>query len=396
MIPDSRYAILAVCFILISTSVLSGQNLVPNPGFERFHNCPPYLGQIQEAVAWESPNNNTTDYFHACSPIANGASVPENSLGEQPPALGNAYAGIRTWIPVIAGNPIYREYLSVQLTVPLQAGVEYAVTFQVSLAESSSHATDDLGAYFSKTALTNERLYQVTPQIQNTKDKILTNKKEWITISGTFIAEGGEAFLAIGTFKDDEEMTRLSILTNEEPKVYYYIDEVEVSPCTPPAHLLQIQDTSFCKGEVLELFGPAGAQSYQWDNLTSTVNRELTKAGTYQVISRTVCYELTNIFRVEEEECTCQPTIFSPQLIEPLLDGGKLKLNTNDFTQVRHLILFDALGRMVVQLTGDELSNFAAPQLAAGIYFYSLAYDCIDLLGKKVASKQTGKFVALR
>lgn len=372
------------------------QNLVPNPSFEVFHNCPPYLGQIQESIAWDSPNNNTTDYFHACAPRTSGASVPQNTLGEQPPAQGEAYAGLRTWIPVIAGNPVYREYLSTQLKTPLLAGMEYQVEFKVSLAESSSHATDDLSIYFSKQPLANERLYQVIPQIRNPSGHLLDDVTDWTAISGTFTAQGGETFLVIGTFLNDEEMTRTIVRPGQEPKVYYYIDDIKVQPCRIPEQLTQVIDTNLCAGQLIDLLGLPDAKAYRWDNLTTTINRQVRSPGKYEVISQNNCYDFTTIYQVEEENCICHPTVPSAQIIDFLGNTNRFAFSSNRFTKIKQLVVYDALGRQVHFSKGTDLSEFEAPSLSAGVYFYCIKFTCIDLLGNQTSGQQAGKFIAVQ
>ena len=256
-------------FILVSCSVSVAQNLVPNPSFELFYECPPYLGQIQQAVSWGSPNNKTTDYFHRCSPVEDGASVPENRLGVQEPADGDAYSGIRTWLPIIEGNPIYREYLSCQLISPLQAGVSYRLSFKVSVAEGSGYLSNDIGMYLSSTPITPEDAYYYKPQLSYSDPSVLENQNTWIEISSTYEAEGGEQYLILGNFLDDQSMTRV-VNDASAPVVYYYIDAVAVSPC----HLVgdqEIQlDTFLCEGGSMEL---VGARKCTYLHMGESVNK---------------------------------------------------------------------------------------------------------------------------
>src|SRR5688572_2216175 len=94
--------ICAVTFF--SCSIAVAQNLVPNPGFEVYNNCPPDRSAIAyspdytsfpTAVAWVSALSNTTpDYYNTCAtnPLVQ---LPFNTYnGYQEAHGGNAYAGI--------------------------------------------------------------------------------------------------------------------------------------------------------------------------------------------------------------------------------------------------------------------------------------------------------------
>ena len=371
---------------LFQLSSLPGQNLVPNPGFERYHQCPPYPGQIHEAIAWDSPNNQTTDFFHRCADPADGAGVPQNLLGRQEPHSGDGYGGIRTWIPVIDGNPLYREYLSVRLTAPLQAGERYAVRFWVSVAEASSHLSDDLGLYFSATAFDQAARYAVTPQLRQPDGFILEDVEKWVSISGAYRAEGGEQYLLIGNFLDDADMTRQPV-ADREPVVYYYIDDVEVRPCSAPADLHRQIDTSLCSGASLLLRGAAGADDYRWNDGSRLTEKSVTGPGVYSVESHFPCYTLRTAFSVRFEDCACT-------LQWPVLHAGTastLPLPPRaDHVEFR---LYDALGRLLKrQLVSDSIH---LPALPAGAYFWQAEVMCRKESNEVTRQRRSGRLTVV-
>jgi len=258
------------------------QNLVPNPSFEEFSQCPPYPGQIHEAVSWDSPNNTTTDYFHACSPVEQGASVPVNLFGDQEPKEGMGYTGLRAWIPV-GQNPVYREYLLAPLKEPLKAGKPYSVRFWISVAEKSTHISDGLGACFFSDSVANERIYRVTPSLRSPRGQLLTDTQNWIEVSGTYTASGGEAFLVIGNFEDDTEMLRQPFQGSigEGEMVYYYVDAVEVLPCPGLQSLPKLgNDTTICAGDALAL-SPKIEGSFSWQDGSTQIPYPVTQSGIY-------------------------------------------------------------------------------------------------------------------
>jgi OOP family OmpA-OmpF porin len=202
-------------------------NLVPNASFESYVNCPVTFGQFFETVSWTMPNTGTSDLFNVCSPGGfPSVSVPVNTIGNEAPVSGVGYAGI---IPYSAA-PDYREYVQAQLTSALVANATYTVSFNVSLGDTCSIAVDRLGAYFSVGPLSfgNDAPIAVTPQVESPANVPLDNSTGWTTISGSFVAAGGETHIILGSFRDDAATN-----TSPGPSVwpggaYYYIDDVSV------------------------------------------------------------------------------------------------------------------------------------------------------------------------
>jgi OOP family OmpA-OmpF porin len=212
---------------------LEAQNLVPNPDFDQYDHCPPYLGQIHEATGWDSPNFATTDYFHACSDSLNGNGVPGNRLGWQQPVSGQGYAGIRLWIPPGIATPNQREYLVTRLNHPLETDSFYQISFHASLADFSTHTTDALGLGFSDSAFSNERFQPFSPALRLADGEYLTKRQSWEKISGLYRAKGGEQHLIVGNFLRDTEMMLLDFppgTPEEVLAVYVFIDQISITP----------------------------------------------------------------------------------------------------------------------------------------------------------------------
>ena len=345
----------------------TGQNLVPNPGFEDFHQCPPYPGQIQEARSWDAPNNKTTDFFHRCSPPQNGAGVPANLLGYQEPYRGDGYAGIRTWIPIIEGNPIYREYLVVELLEPLVAGEEYEIGFWLSLAENAGYLSNDIGMHLAVDPFDARDHYQLNPQLQFTADVPLEDTESWYRISTKITAAGGEQHLILGNFLDDATMTRTEIDASS-PLVYYYIDEVFVRPCVLYRDSTVVIDTSFCPGVPLLLAGPDLAGHYQWSTGSEFPQQIIRSAGNYELTADFGCYRQMLTYRVTEKDCSCGITVLNPQSarrpiqwqLSPVVSGLRFRI-------------FNATGQLVHESTDLQAPTACLP---AGIYFWQAEMQC--------------------
>src|SRR5688572_32510982 len=113
---------------------LSAQaNLVVDPGFEANSSCPDNISQIHRLLHWSSPNEGSTDYFHACA-SNEAASTPINMYGSyQQPRSGKGYAGI---ITSVGGYP-HREYVQGHLECPMVKDAVYQVSFHISMANFS-------------------------------------------------------------------------------------------------------------------------------------------------------------------------------------------------------------------------------------------------------------------
>ncbi|MBR5777308.1 MAG: OmpA family protein [Bacteroidales bacterium] len=229
------------------------ENLIYNSDFESYQDCPrriDALGILTIVDAWFQPTNGSADYFNVCG--MKECFVPNNKLGIQEPHSGNGYCGI------YCSKTEYREYLQTQLKRKLKEGEKYRLTFHVSLSEYSSGAVATIGAVFSEYRLfdtvksvlmkkeerkINKKITQTTstyytPQVVNNHDNVLINTKGWDTISGEFIAKGGEEYLTIGNFfpASHSNVIDLDSLTYLLPGAYYYIDDVTLYclTCKPP------------------------------------------------------------------------------------------------------------------------------------------------------------------
>ncbi len=251
--------------LAISASAARAVNLVPNPSFETVSPCPTGFGQLNVAVPWDTPNTGTSDALHACAPSGPFApGVPFNALGQQAAFSGVGYAGL---IPYSSAAD-YREYLYAPLNSPLVAAQTYTFSFHVSLADTSMLAIDRLGAYFSVGPIGpygNYAPLPFTPQVESPANAFLTNTTGWTTISGSFVAVGGEDHIVIGNFHDDATTNTTPMPGTWPGGAYYYVDDVTVEIVLPTDQACCLADGScavMLPGECQALGGtPGGAGS---------------------------------------------------------------------------------------------------------------------------------------
>jgi hypothetical protein len=116
----------------------------------------------------------------------------------------------------------------------LRQGHEYCVSFYVSVAEKCKYVTDGIGLYLSVDSAVDYTIntnLSFVPQISNPAGNIIYDTLNWVQISGTYIANGGEKYLTIGNFKDDAN-TMIDSTSSTGNSAYYFIDDVSVIDCT--------------------------------------------------------------------------------------------------------------------------------------------------------------------
>lgn len=244
--------IIFITVFLFSTNI-NAQNLVPNPSFEEFDDCPVDMTlypQKQLIPYWYMPNKGTSDYFNACTNLQ--VSVPNNFIGNLWAFEGEAYAGIVLFEIHVEDtadkkDQNYREYLQAELEKPLLKDHYYAVKLHFAVATYSTYAVNRLGIYFSAGRIRNKLTYETLlyePQIFIPIDTVFTETNIWYELSDTIKAAGGENYITIGNFFDDKDtdFEQLDISQFNPPLqhnieenglAYYYIDMVSVEEVIP-------------------------------------------------------------------------------------------------------------------------------------------------------------------
>jgi len=213
----------------------NSQNLVPNPSFEEYLECPFSTAELQnQVIGWYSWQE-TPDFFHPCSDDLNGfAGVPENAWGYQWPITGDAYAGIVSFAFTTTN---LREYMAVQLQEPMELGSSYYVMFHASFRDSINSdphlwcASNNLGLRFFLDPLYNNQTNPLEPDNFShlNYSEILTDYTNWTKIEGWVYADQQYNWLAIGNFFTDQN-TQVQILNEFNSCIpIYYIENVCVA-----------------------------------------------------------------------------------------------------------------------------------------------------------------------
>jgi len=239
--------ILLLLFIKFGTT----QNLVPNPSFENYSTCPNLTNELLYAIPWYSPTSGTPDYYNSCSTYM-WCDVPLNYGGYQDARTGNAYA---SFIAYTVGSllPPVREYVQAKLKETLIPGKSYCVNFYINLTDSSQYAIREVGAYFSDTAVYSTNWFNLTynPQVYYNSSVFLSDKINWVKISGSFTATDNYNYITIGNFKDDSNTDSLFVGGGTWwTESMFYIDDISVYPCDAPVFIAEAgSNQTICIGK---------------------------------------------------------------------------------------------------------------------------------------------------
>lgn len=222
-------------FVLFFVEMVMGQNLVPNPGFEDYTNCPNDVGELYCATGWKNCSNQTTgspDYFNICANATTPyVGVPNTLLGFQQPHSGNGYAGI---ICYETGATNWREIIGTKFLTPMTIGQKYYVSFFVNLSLNYSGlntntSIDKLGIRF--TTVNHDSAHG--PSINNicniVSSSFVTDTSGWTKISGSFIADSSYQYLLIGNFFDDLNTNKIRYGGTPDSNSYYFVDDMCIS-----------------------------------------------------------------------------------------------------------------------------------------------------------------------
>lgn len=290
--------------------------MVLNHSFENYSKLPDInlASPIDSfSINWKSPigHTGTSDYYHTLAPSNyplwwSGSWIPHNSLGVQDTCDGNAYTGIIVYSKQPGADQSYREYLVGELIDTLVAGQCYKIAFKYSMADRLSHnAISNFGILFTDSIprhINTTNTYEVlnyTPQIE--VNQVMKNDTEWVKIERFFIAKGGEKFISLGNFNDNENTDTFFIQPSQLSfgirYSYYYLDDivVEKSDLSNLNNLIFSLDSIFCKNEPLDYTDALPDSTiYVWNNINNDSILQIDTSGLYWLDAYKGCSHVTD------------------------------------------------------------------------------------------------------
>lgn len=363
-----------IIFLLFHSAINQAQtvNIVPNWNFENYSVCPFSYSLIYLATPWNTGDDiGTPDYFNTCSNDVAG--VPFNFVGSQMPHSGKAYAGIYTYS---GGNPGFKEYLSVPLLQPAIAGQPYVFRMYVSLAGSSSYATDRLGVMLSD----DNSVISLTPQYEC--PVVINDTTNWIKVEAVITPTIDCRYLYIGVFRDVGDYTVQFLSANTANSAYYYIDDVELLSNKFKEHFTR--EISVCDTSSATLSPDAAVSNgLIWNTGANAPAITVNAAGQYIATLNNGNISINDTFNVSIRNCryiehftkdtfACEdePTLLSPYKN----DLPKYNWSTGDTTAS---ILVNSSGRYIV-------SYFSSPAIINDTFNVTIK-DCMVALKGKLA-----------
>ena len=211
------------------------QNIVPNPGFERYANAPigwsykgAYFGEVMKY--WFSATTSSPDVYGP------NVKVPrdwaEKGFGDQKPHGGNSMAGL-TLYGCTNGKPHCREYIEIQLAEPLVPGQMYLVEFWSTHLKKSLQI-NNLGVCFTEKRIERKAEEFLNEKAQfSAKNLVEAPDGKWVKVSGAVQADKEYEYLLIGNFSDDANTQNKAYRKDCFNYAYYYIDDVLVKKIPP-------------------------------------------------------------------------------------------------------------------------------------------------------------------
>ena len=231
-----------IILILVNHYLLLGQNLVVNPFFSKTSDT------ISELI----DNNKglrgfgTVDFYHPSSEKLFPWNVPPNTyLGYTYPKCGDGFGGFfyYSYIDAMENISSYFEHIQFALIDTLQNNKNYEISFYIKLA-NKHYAGNNLGILFSKetnfvSCIDIRYGFRLVDYVncfdQTTKahieitDSHILIDTSWTKVTAIFKAEGGEQYMTIGVF------------WQENPKIIKAYERVKKPPSISRMRNLRIR-----------------------------------------------------------------------------------------------------------------------------------------------------------
>ena len=217
-------------------------NYVRNGSFEKYDTCPTGYDQIRRANFWQGVDSTIlyegclSEYCNACSSISGFSfvGVPLGYSYHHYPRTGDGMVQVKMYYDdVVLPMSYVRDYPQGKLYAHLTAGVNYCVTFYITLAQGSQYAINKQGAYLDDGSIDAAGpscglvITSVTPQVFSSL--IIDDTLNWVKVQGSYTAIGTERYITMGNFFDAANTDTIGLHPHTTTvESYYLIDDVSV------------------------------------------------------------------------------------------------------------------------------------------------------------------------
>jgi gliding motility-associated-like protein len=150
-------------------------------------------------------------------------------------------------------------------------------------------------------------------------------------------------------------------------------DSIRLRYIKPPSVELGV-DTTLCLNKKLILKAKGENASFQWQDETYLNSYVVLQAGTYYVVAKNQCGEVSDAIRVDYEDCR---QAYIPNAFSPNGDGVNetfMIYSGNDVVKIKSLQIFDRWGGMVFSakdfLPNDLAVAWDGKDMQTGVYSY--------------------------
>lgn len=347
--------------LIASSALLNGQNLVQNGGFEPNDCANPGIDWHLVVPEWTDPFS-TVDHYGPCT--FTGSATTNNNL---PPRTGQGNIGLAVYGFNIGPGEFNREYALGQLTRTLEEGVTYRISYFVRPIYVNSSGINagiegpGFAFYSNAGGLVPDNQMLVDDPNAIHPDYVIDNRNSWTQVCTTYTATGTERYIALGSFKPDDELNAVPLENSGMAQGYYLIDDLTVEELGPrilPASM------EWCDGDVFRLT-VNDTMTGTWDNGSTETFRDIDRPGTYTYgYQDGICYRVETI---QVDEVNCQECyIYIPSAFSPNGDGkndGWRPIFDCPTLEYR-LEIYDRIGNLVFETT-DELAEWSPTEAGA-------------------------------
>ena len=235
-----KYYNLLTAFLIITPIYIGAQNLVINGSFEDGVKCDGETEQTSIPTDWVALAGAPSFINPSCQMSLDQKSYIQG-MKLPNPAAGKVYAGM--------GIDIEGEYLQGKLLKPLEANMRYSVKIRTRLPiRFCNTPIDELGIVLTDSNFAAIEGYitidMPSLKLLNNDQSPIKEQNQWQEISAVYTAKGGETFIMIGNFKDNnvsnfkKRMAKAEKPENEENEeveekkgklcTYIYLDMVSL------------------------------------------------------------------------------------------------------------------------------------------------------------------------
>lgn len=217
-----RQFLISAFLLALGQGLFAQENLLKNPSFEEGCHCDDSTELVSMPLAWQVTAGQV-NFFNPGCPLLPERKTYLQALKMPTPAEGKVYAGL--------GLAKEGEYLTGELQTPLLANTDYLVKMRVRRPIRFCFAPiDELGLRFDSLAPKKQEGYASLPgpSLKLRADNgLIKEQYQWQEISAIYKAEGGERYLTLGNFTDNNELSMRNWAKGD--CAYIYIDWASVS-----------------------------------------------------------------------------------------------------------------------------------------------------------------------